>query len=198
MQKPNGYDETRASGEFTPIALGGHYAVVKQLTEQQSSTGKNMIVVLFDFCKPDQQEGYFTQQFENDDRPEKKWPFAGKKYVMVNDYNDPNKTSRNFKSFCSCIEKSNNFQITWGGDNWAAQFKGKKIGVVFGEEENEYEGRITMRHVPKWFCTFDSVKDAKIPAAKYVDRGTASASASNIDDKSFVNVPEGVDEEIPF
>ena len=30
MQKPNNYENTQASGDFIPVELGGHYAVIKQ------------------------------------------------------------------------------------------------------------------------------------------------------------------------
>lgn len=197
MQKPNGYDETRAGGEFTPVELGGHYAVIKQVSEMQSSTGKDMVVVLFDFDDSDAQAGYFAHQFENDDRPEKKWPFPGKKYIMIADYNDPSKTSRAFKTFCTSAEKSNNFQIQWGGNNWAAQFVGKKIGVVFGEEESEYEGKVSMRRVPKWFCEYSKAENQKIPQAKLLS-GVVGQPAPAAEDNSFINIPDGVHEEIPF
>lgn len=201
MQKPSGYDEAQAGGEFTPIDLGGHYAIIKQVSERQSSTGKDMIVVLYDFTSPDKQEGFFSKQFNNDDRPEKKWPFAGTKYIMVNDYNDPNKTSRAFKTFCTCVEKSNNYQIAWGGNAWSQQFKNKFVGVVFGEEESEYDGKIRMRRVPKWFCNTDKVKDQSIPAPKYLNGVGPAQPQQNTSTESadpFLNIPEGIDEEIPF
>ena len=31
MNKPNAYDETQAGGEFTPVELGGHKLVIKQV-----------------------------------------------------------------------------------------------------------------------------------------------------------------------
>jgi hypothetical protein len=199
MNKPMGYDDTTASGGFTPVNLGGHYCTIKQVTETQSSTGKDMIVVLLDFAKQDEQAGYFTNQFNGDDRPDKKWPFAGSKWVMINDYNDPNKTSRQFKTFCTCVEKSNGCQIQWGGTNWGAQFKGKKIGAVYGAEEHEYDGRVSMRHVLKWFCNWDAVKDAKVPEAKLLTKiSTAPAPAPAQIPDAFVNVADGVEEEIPF
>lgn len=203
MQKPSGYEEAQAGGEFTPVNLGGHYCVVKQVTERQSSTGKDMIVVLFDFCKPDEQVNYFIDQFNNDNRSDKKWPFPGSKYIMVNDYVDPGKTSRQFKTFCTCIEKSNNYTIQWGGANWASQFKGKKIGVVFGIEEKEYDGKVSQKHLPRWFCSFDTVKDAKTPEPKFLSNenggGPRSAPKQNVQqEQPFINIPEGVDEEIPF
>ena len=197
MQKPNGYDEAQASGEFIPVDLGGHYCQIKQVSERKSSTGKDMIVVLFDFCSPDAQKDYFMNQFKNDVLEEKKWPFNGSKYIMVNDYNDPNKTSRQFKTFCSCVEKSNNYQIQWGSDNWAQQFKGKKIGAVYGEEEHEYDGKTSMRRVVKWFCGFDSAKDARIPEPKYLNKTSKPATPAPADN-SFMDIPDGVEDELPF
>ena len=193
MQKPNGYDEARESGVFTPVELGGHYAVVKQVSEKKSSNGKPMIVVLLDFCKPDPQLGYFTAAFEDDSRDEKKWPFNGSKYIMVQDYKDPNKTSRQFKTFCSCIEKSNNMEISWGGSDWGKQFKDKKIGVVYGEEENEYDGERSMRRVPKYFCQWDKVKDAVIPEPKYLPEANPAPAPKA--PEGFIPVSE---DDIPF
>ena len=202
MQKPNGYDEAQASGEFIPVELGGHYAIIKQVSETQSKSGRDMIVVLYDFVKPDKQAGYFSNQFNSDDREQKKWPFAGTKYIMVQDYNDPSKTSRQFKTFCTCVEKSNNYTIAWGGNAWAQQFKSKFIGVVFGEEESEYDGKISMRRVPNWFCKTDAVKDATIPQPKYINgvspavQTSQAATAETAD--AFLSIPDGMDEEIPF
>lgn len=201
MQKPSGYDEAKTGGDFTPVALGGHFASIIQVTERQSSTGKDMIVVLFDFTTADPQSGYFSDQYKNDTRNEKKWPFNGTKYIMVNDYNDPSKTSRAFKQFCTSAEKSNNgFTVQWGGANWGQQFKGKMIGVVFGEEEHEYEGKVSMRHVPKWFCAYDSADTARIPEPRYLNgQGPSAVAPSNNNGLSgFVAVPEGMDDEIPF
>lgn len=202
MQKPTGYDEAQAGGEFTPVELGGHYAVIKQVSERQSSTGKDMIVVLFDFTNNDKQPEYFAKQFNNDDREEKKWPFAGTKYIMVNDYNDANKTSKAFKTFCTCAEKSNNMQIAWGGNAWAQQFRGKKIGVVFGEEESEYEGKIRMRRVPKWFCAFDKAPEQNIPQPKFINGISPASTANSAETKQevdgFLNIPDDMTEEIPF
>lgn len=194
MNKPSGYDDVQVGGGFTPVDLGGHYCQIKQVAERKSSTGKDMIVVVFDFVKPDAQEGYFMEQFKNDVREDKKWPLAGSKYIMVNDYQEPSKTSRQFKSFCTCVENSNSYQIQWGGADWAAQFKGKKIGAVYGEEEHEYDGKVSKRRLVRYFCSLDAVKDAKIPEAKLLKN--VSRPAAN--DTSFVNIPEGTEEEIPF
>lgn len=198
MNKPSGYDETRASGEFIPPEVGGHYCQIVQVRETKTQTGKDQIVVLFDFCSPDKQAGMFKSSFENDTRPkdEKKWPFAGSKWIIVNDYEDASKTSRAFKTFCSCVESSNNYEIKWGGSDWEKQFKGKKIGAVFGEEENEYNGKTTMRSQLRYFCSWDYVSKAKVPDPKYLSNRQQSTGSQQSND--FMNIPDGSDEEIPF
>lgn len=190
MNKPNFYDETKASGEFVPVAVGGHYCTIKQVSETKSKTGKDMIVVLFDFCAPDAQAGYFTDSFRDDIREDKKWPFAGSKYIMVNDYQDASKVSKQFKTFCSCVEKSNpGFTIAWG-ENWGKQFINKKVGAVYGLEENEYDGKTSMRPAMKWFCNYDAVSTAQVPEPKYLKKDAVSTT-------TFVNLPAD-DSELPF
>ena len=63
MQKPNNYDGVQASGDFIPVRLGGHHLVIKQVQEQQTKTGKDMIVVLFDMASGDDQAEYFMKNF---------------------------------------------------------------------------------------------------------------------------------------
>ena len=45
MQKPNNYDNTSASGDFTPVTPGGHHLVIKKVEESKTKTGKDMIIV---------------------------------------------------------------------------------------------------------------------------------------------------------
>ena len=200
MQKPEGYDQAQAMGDFVPIDLGGHYAKIIKVEETQSEKGKDMIIVGYDFCDPDKQAGYFQRAYSNDDRDDKKWPYAGRKYIMVNDYQDPKKTSRSFKTFCTCVEKSNGMEIKWGVNNWGAQFAGKKVGVVFGEEESEYDGKVTMRRLPRYFCKTESVSEVSIPNPKYLDGNAGPRQQAPVQqtDDGFMNIPEGADEEIPF
>ena len=194
MNKPNNYDNTKASGDFTPVELGGHHLIIKQVTETQSKSGRNMLVVLFDMAKNDKQPEYMNEEFKNDIRPEKKWPHAGTSYILTEDENG--NCSRKFKTFISCFEKSNNCEATWG-ESFTKQFKNKKIGGVYGEVENEYNGKVTMRHELRYFCSDDSVEKASIPQPQYLqNKSTPTTSTPSSD--GFMNIPDGLDEEIPF
>ena len=192
MQKPNSYDETKVGGDFTPVELGGHHAVIKDVKEQKSSTGKDMIVVAIDFAGNDKQAGYFMNSYENDIRPDKKWPFQAVQYIVVE--GEDGKTTRNFKSFITSFEKSNNCEAVWG-EAFCKQFRGKKIGVVYGNIEEEYNGEVKMRRRIRWFCEDAAVDTVKVPEDKLLsnsNRKTVTASTG------FMSVPDGAEEEIPF
>lgn len=198
MQKPNGYDEAKAQGEFTPVELGGHHLVIKQVEEMQSSTGKPMIKVSFDFSPEDKQPNYFSEQFKNDIRPDKKWSNQATQYILV--YGDDGKTSSKFKTFTTCVEHSNAGFTTQWGDNFCQQFKNKKIGGVFGEQMDFYNGDEKKKRVLRWFVSSDKVADAQVPDItetnaykQYKQNGEIASS------DGFMNIPDGIDDgELPF
>lgn len=191
MQKPNEYDEVKVGGGWIPPQLGGHKMVVKQVAETKNKKGKDMIVVCFDFDKTDVQPAFFSNEFKNDVRPDKKWPHAGTQYINVEDQDG--KTSKSFKGFITSFEKSNNVEVIWG-DKFAAQFKNKKIGGVYGEVENEYNGKISMRHELRWFCEYDKADSATVPDPKMLPK----SEPAKTDSDGFLQFDGNDDDAIPW
>ncbi len=196
MQKPNNYENTQAGGDFIPVEFGGHYAVIKNVSERETKNGDPMVVVSIDFDKKDAQAGYFTDMFKKDVRPDKKYPNQGTNYI-TSEYKG--ECTRGFKSFLKAFADSNgldvNKDIKWGED-FCKQFKNKKIGVVFGGVEEEYNGEVKLRRKIRWFCDYRKVEEQNIPEAKLMNTSSASSSSSNHNDDFAV--PEGDDDEIPF
>lgn len=200
MRKPRNYENTQAQGEFTPVELGGHRLVIKQVEERMSKTNKQMIVVYFDFAQGDKQAGYFTEVFKNDIRPEKKWPNQATQYILTEDENGD--CSRSFKTFLTCVEHSNKgFETQWA-DDFGKQFKNKLIGGVFGPQMDYYDGKEREKRVLRWFVSVDKASDAAVPdmsetqAYKNYKNGYPQGSTPTGD--GFMNIPDGVDEELPF
>ena len=205
MVKPNGYDEAQTMGrQKEEIALGGHHLIIKQVNETVSSTNKPMIVVLFDFDQTDKQAGLLMKEFKDDDRADKKWPHRGTQYIMVNDYQDPSKTSRSYKTFCTCFEQSNGAKINWVEDSaaWAAQFKNKKIGGAFGVVHSVYQGKEIERTELRWFISDDKVSTCQVPMDKLLNENQkkqlATSDTQETDNNGFINIPDNVDTELPF
>lgn len=176
MEKPNNFAET-STGNFTPVQVGGHHLIIKQVVESKSKTGKPMIVVLFDMATNDIQPSYMSEEFKNDVRPEKKWPHAGTQYILTEDQNG--KCSKSFKRFIDAFEKSNNLvdKTIWG-EKFVQQFRNKKIGGVFGEVENDYNGKVTWRNELRWFCEDADVEKATVPDKKYLNNSSSTTTAT--------------------
>lgn len=191
MNKPTGYDELQVGGDFTPVELGGHHMIIKGVREELSKNGNDMIVVAFDFAKNDKQPNYFTDLFEKDIRPDKKWPNAGTTYILTMDATDNDKVNRSFKRFITAFEKSNDVECDWG-NKFCDQFKGKKIGGVFGIVEEEYNGEVKHRHKLRWFCEDSKAETADIPKEKLLNSTVQQRR------NEFVAVPDDSPEEIPF
>lgn len=156
-----------------------------------------MLKISFDFAASDKQAGYFAAQFRNDIRPNKKWPHAGTCYCLTED--DRGSCSRNFKTFTTSVEKSNpGFEIAWGS-GFANCFKGKVVGGVFGEVQNEYDGRVFMRHELRWFRSVDKALEAEVPEPKYLPNG-GELNPTNASDGTdgFMNIPDTDLEDLPF
>lgn len=200
MNKPNNYDNTQAAGEFTPVELGGHKLIIKQVTETTSKNGKPMIVVLFDFAPDDKQPGYFMEQFKNDIRPDKKWPNQATNYILTED-SDGN-CNRSFKTFMTCVEHSNQGFATQWGDNFGQQFKNKLIGGVFGPQKEYYNDKELQKRVLRWFISVDRIADATVPELSetqaYKNHKNGYPAGATPSGDGFMNVPDGVDEELPF
>ncbi len=200
MKKPNNFENTQAQGEFTPVELGGHYLIIKEVLEMKSKTGKEMIKISFDFARNDKQPGYFTEAFKNDIRPDKKWPNQATQYILTED--SEGNCSKSFKTFITCVEHSNNGFVTQWGDNFGAQFKNKVVGGVFGPQKDYYENKEREKRVLRWFVSVDKVKDVQVPdiqetqAYKNYKNGYHPSATSAGD--GFMNIPDGIDEELPF
>lgn len=188
FEKPQGYDEVQAGGEFTPLELGGHKLIIKAIEEAAASTGAKYLKVSFDTAPDDIQPAYYTNAWKNDTRDTKKW--GGVATIFPTD--KEGRTSKIFKQFCTSIERSNNSKIQWGA-GFESSIVGKAIGGVFGEEEyiNAMNEVKTARKLFWWRST-EGIKDATVPEKRTVDKPTNSGT-------DWVNVPDGVDDEgLPF
>lgn len=196
MIKPNGFEETREFGEYTPLELGGHKLVIMKVEECETSNGNQYIKVSFDTAKDDIQPNYYNNQYKQDTRDNKKW--SGVTTVFPTD--NEGKTSRAFKTFCTSVEKSNaGFKMVWG-EQFCNALKGKAVGGVFGEEEYvDSNGEIKTARKLRWFRSIEGVMDADVPAKKTAQRTDAQDLAyDKAHDYTGNWVDINTDDDLPF
>lgn len=165
--KPKNYDEIEVNQDFTPIELGGHKGIIVGATEYTSPvSGNTSLKVAVDTDKDDRQPNYFTEQYKNDTREDKKYSNSAIKYVSLKE--DEN-CVKMLKAFITAVENSNpNFTYDWNKE--VDQLKGKKVGIVFALEEYQNDkGETKTIAKLNQFRSIDKVLDVKIPKVKKLD-----------------------------
>ena len=202
MQKPKLYDKIEVMEfDYTPIELGGHKGIIMKAEEYTSpQSGKTSLKVSVDTSKDDKQPEYFAEQYKNDNRIDKRWNNSAIKYISLGEEENQVKM---LKSFITAYENSNGCQFDWGKD-WE-QLKGKKIGLVFGQEEyTSQDGTTKLATKLNQFRSIDKVDNIKIPKVKLLD-GTYKSyddymesqerKAENIFGENLVEIS---DDQLPF
>lgn len=201
IKKPSNYDNVEVRDfEFTPIELGGHKGIIMKAEEYTSpQSGKTSLRVSIDTAKDDKQPEYFTEQYKNDTRIDRKWSNSAIKYVPLGEEENQVKM---LKAFITAYENSNNCQFDWN-KNWE-QLTGKKIGLVFGMEEYENQaGELKTVNKLRKFRSVDKVDSIKIPKVKkldnsYVDYEEYINSKNNEPFSDFGNTVEFSENDFPF
>lgn len=168
INKPKKYDEVQVGGDFTPIELGGHKGVIKNVEQYTSDySGNTSLKVVVDTTTDDKQPQYFAELYNNDERTDKKWSSSAVKYVSLKE--DDN-CVKMLKSFITAVENSNaNFTYDWDKDE-KKQLIGKKVGLVFGlEEYKDQEDKVKTSRKLVQFRSIDKVDNVKIPKVKLLD-----------------------------
>ena len=189
LKKPEIYDTVEVKEfDFTPITLGGHRGIIKIAEEYTSPISYNTsLKITVDTDKNDKQPSYFTEQFKNDTRADKKYSNSAIKYVSLKDEEN---CVRMLKAFITSVENSNpGFKYDWNKD--VIQLNDKKVGLIFGlEEYNANDGSIKTAAKLTQFRSVDKVDEAKIPKVKtlnsgyveyadYISNSTQSSNTSN-------------------
>lgn len=162
MQKPQGYDEAQAfTGDFETLKAGGYICVIKKALVTTSSTGSEMLVLLFDIAEGEH-KGYYQRLFDNANKtkPDAKWQGVYRQLTQ-------GQSMPFFKGMITSIESSNpGYQWNWNEET----LKGKLFGGVFGREQYEnHSGEL------KWSTKCQSIRSVEaikkgidIPADKYL------------------------------
>lgn len=206
IRKPEGYDQAQAyTGESMQLPAGCYVCIVKQAQQTESRNGRPQLAVLYDIAEGDQ-KGFYQAQFNNAKKmsSDAKWKGV---YKQVMDGN----SVPFLKGLITSIEKSNNYQFPWNLEGNEKSLVGKKFGAVMGRREFLTQDN-EKRFVTEIFQvrSLEGLKDAKTPEDKllsdddqerYEESQRPAAQPSNdpaLAKDGFMNIPDGIDEELPF
>lgn len=203
INKPQGYDDSWAfTGETPQLPAGCYVCTVIQVAEQKTQSGRPQIVILFDIAEGEQ-EGFYQKQFDlaKKNSTDAKWKGVHKQLM-------DGSSLPFFKGLMTSIERSNpGYIFPWGKEGNEKTLVGKKFGAVMGREQFQgQDGSLKWATKVDQIRSLDGLKDAKVPddkpyAASQTQTGNGQVPyIGNVpqQDTGFMNIPDGIDEELPF
>lgn len=201
IKKSKNYDSVTPFGQggFQSLPKGGYVCRLIMAEETKDRNGNPMVHIGFDIIEGEY-KNYFMDLLnarrERSDNPkEVKYPFEGQAWIPVWDYDDASKENRKFKGFITALEDS-------GNDVWTPQDElnlkavaNSEVGVIFQNQEQEYNGKTYWKAVPWGFRSVETVQsgDFYVPDDKPLQNHYPSASDADLPD-SF----SAAEDDIPF
>lgn len=190
MKPFNGFKSERTTMREN-LPAGGYVAKITDARVSENDWG-GCLEISFDICEGEY-KGFFTRDYKNNTADDKKWRGTFR-------INIPNETKsryldsdiKKFNNFIACVEETNN-GFHWDWDE--AKLKGKGIGVLFRNEEWEFNGRTGWTTKCGAVTTANDIREGKFKPLK--DKPKANKSSASV--SAFSAAPaEDDDEELPF
>lgn len=190
MQKPRNWENTPAQmgGQHEMLPAGGHIMKILRAEVRQNKNGADMLVLTMDVAEGTQYDGFFRREYNARNMTDK-WPVGGMMYQSLTDQNGD--ANPRFKGLIKAIEQSN-LNYAWNWDELT--LKGKLIGIIYREEDREYQGRVYTDTKPMACCAAGDALDKEAPRRKELDR-TATPTSAATTNSGFTQVD---DDELPF
>lgn len=207
LAKPKDYDTAKSyDSDIARLPVGGYVCEIKKMEETTARTGTKMITVYFDIADGDY-IGYYADQYKRDKAyeitsgREAKW--RGKYNIFP--YTRDGLTNPSFKGFLTCVEGSNNGYTV----QWPLNFdllKGKKVGLLFREEDSVFDGKKitsvrpcaarTVQCILEEDFTVPKRRDLTPDQESMLSGGGTSSAGSAV--QEFIPVTIAEDDELPF
>ena len=197
MKAFNGYQEAtvrKGSEAFEPLPKGAYVLKILNVREQSNKKGGSRFDIMFDIAEGEQKD-FFSKQYQarKKDSEDAKYPNDAIFRLNIPEDDSEQWMKDNFKTFTVALEESNSgYHWDWDENKW----KGKLFGGLFHIEQDEYKGNIYDHTRLKWVRSVADIRENKygnLPKDVLIDAKTTTAA-----DDGFVNVPEGIADEIPF
>ena len=201
IRKPNNWNEVQEFSDRPKLPLGAYVCKVRRAVVQSSEYGEQLCV-LFDI-QEGEFKGFFDDDFKANTRTDKKWKGVLRQFIPKDDGSEKDEwTKSSFKGMVTAFEKSNpGYQWNWD----EASLSGKVVGILFRNEEWEYENKTGWAVRPFRAISVDSArsgdftlpKDKPLKNKTVVSGYTAPSYAAPAFNQGFAEIGED-DGDLPF
>ena len=173
IRKPNNWNEVQEFSDRPKLPLGAYVCKVRRAVVQSNDFGEQLCL-LFDIIEGDF-KGFFDADFKANTMANKKWKGVLRQFIPIDDGSEKDEwTKSSFKGMVTAFEKSNpGYQWNWNEESLA----GKVVGILFRNEEWEYENKTGWAVRPFRAISIDSVRsgDFTLPKDKPLKNKTVAS-----------------------
>ena len=195
LKKFNDYDTVKGYADVERLPKGGYICKILSVEKLPSKNGGEYLKIALDVAEGEYKDYFMTEyKRQKQSNEDAKWRCNYLLNIPKDDGTEQDGwTKRSFKTFTNALEDSNTgYHFDWD----ETKFKGKLIGGLFNERE--YEGRDrTVRRAINFAraITVEKIRtgDYKIPDDKLYTPTKPIAGLP-----SFENIPDNIDDELPF
>lgn len=137
IRKPNNWESVQVFSDRPKLPLGAYICTIKKAVIQNNGYG-DQLCILFDISAGEF-AGYYADDYKANQREDKKWRGVLRQFLPKDDGSDKDEwTKSGLKGLITSIENSNRGYV-WNWDE--TTLSGKEVGIVFRNEEWEYNGK---------------------------------------------------------
>ena len=199
MKQYRGFNRNDTYKDSERLPVGGYVLKIMDAKEVTSEWG-NTLLISYDIAEGDFKD-FFTRNYKSQTGEDKKWKGVYRLRVPKDDGSEQDAwTTRRFNTVIVNIEESNQGYF-WDWDE--RKLKGKLIGGLFNNKEYEFNGRHGFFTNCHSLVPVEKIRSGKfeIPADTMLRRQEPSngyPAGSFPGDDGFMNIPDGIDEQLPF
>lgn len=173
INRPKNWDDVREFSDRPKLPVGAYVCKVKRAVVQSMDYG-DQLCVLFDIVDGEY-AGFYQDDFDANQQQDKKWKGVLRQFIPKDDGSEKDEwTKRAFKGMVTAFENSNR-GFVW---NWnEKELAGKEVGIIFRNEEWEYNGKTGWTVRPFRATSVDNVADGNYTLPK--DKPLKSRSVEN-------------------
>lgn len=199
MKQYKGFDRNNTYKDAERLPIGGYALKIMDAKEVANDWG-NTLVISFDIAEGEFKD-FFANNYKSQSGEDKKWKGT---YRLREPRDDGSKedewTTMRFNTFVVNVETSNQ-GYHWDWDE--KKLKGKLIGGLFNNKEYDFNGRHGFYTNCHSLVPVEKIRSGKfeIPADTLLKRpepSTGYPAGAIPGDDGFMNIPDGIDEQLPF
>lgn len=205
IRRPNNWNEVKEFSDRPTLPLDAYVCRVKQAVVQNNDFGAQLCI-LFDIAEGEYKD-FYNKDFQNNTQENKKYKGVLRVWIPKDDGSEKDEwTKSSFKGMVTAFEKSNpGYQWNWD----EASLAGKLVGILFRNEEWEYEGKTGWAVRPFRAISVDSVRSGDFTLPKDKPLKNKAAAPAGYQDSGysynnygsyggFTELNNGDNDELPF